>query len=254
MKPNEVDSQGRTYYRCPYCGDSSKNVNKCHYFIDKNGNGYCFRCNYSHVVPVEAMLQIALGNASIDEVIERTWVAPSELTQNKRKLRNTNLSNFGDSSSDLFPMYNQHGKMVGMHERPLNEKGINTGNRGINWVGSKDILLKSSFSSHLVVVEGPYDVIDDNYVTVFGTITPSSCKYLYAHYVWLWPDPDIINSEEKREHFVKNVQLIANNTAFVQGIIVSNRDPDEHTIKFNIPYHKLNYWLKNGTMKTVGLQ
>lgn len=220
------DHNGHTWLKCPECGDSIKS-RRCHMMVDSKGSCYCFRCGYSSQLSVEALIGIALGDSSIDEELEGLG---HEDTHPVSSLRKTALETYGEEGRDVisFQMRDHNGTVVGWHDREPGMKGLNTGRRGLGYVGDK---LTSSPSSPLVIVEGPYDVISDRHVCVFGMITPSAVKYLRLQYVWLQPDPDQIDTIAGRAKFLERVITpIRESMTFLEGIIVGNADPDEATI------------------------
>lgn len=254
-RPGYVDRQGRIYFRCPDCGDS-KNPNHAHAFLDTMGGTYCYRCRESTSLSIEEIFDIMLGNTTAQEVVEDKWLAPDPSLVQYNKGRHTLLDKWQvpNTNDIVFIMYDQCGNPIGQHTRG-NNKGINAGRSGISWPNVENCQdLVSSPSEPLVAVEGPFDLLRHNYVCMFGQITYSKLKFLRLQWLWVWPDPDIIDSDQKRRKFVTMLKHANNNLCNIMGMIVSNADPDEHTIKVHIPFEDLDLWLEEGSRKWLANQ
>lgn len=217
------------WIRCPKCGDSKKHLYKKHCAIYDDGSTYCFRCQESSKLSIEALLAIALGDMTTDEVLDGAWdetsfwPAPStRFTRLQVYLRE------GFDECDSFQMRKPNGDVVGWHDRTVGSKTFtNEGHRGLGFVGSS---LTSSPSSPLVVVEGPYDVITDRHVCLYGAITKSSLRRLRLQHCWLHPDPDMVSTAAQRMEFVSMARFVRDEYGvFIYGYILSNGDPDECT-------------------------
>ena len=235
MLTGKTDHMGRTWIRCVECGDTKKHQNKAHCFVDSKGSTFCFRCGHSTQLSISTLLEIALGNIDIDEALEAADMAHDDVRP-WISVRRTKLAVFGreDKPAQVcFPMRNHNGETVGWHDREPGYKGLNYGRRGLGFVGDK---LTSSQSSPLVVVEGPYDVLSDRHVAVFGLITPSALRFLRLQHVWLFPDPDILNTSAKRSLFSDRVlRPLMDSLVIVEGVVLGNADPDEATITKHVP-------------------
>ena len=232
------DVHGNTWIRCQECGDSKKS-NRAHCMVDKKGSTYCFRCGHSTQLDIDTLIEIALGDKTVEEALEelghedvRPWSSP----------RPTKLAVYGIDGTETisFPMRDHNGKVIGWHDREPGIKGINTGRRGLGYVGET---LTSTQSRPYIVVEGPYDVISDRHVCVFGLITPSTMKYLRMQYVWLQPDPDQIDTIAGRAKFFERVvKPIHESMTWLQGVIVGNADPDEATVTKHFTVDQVWEW------------
>lgn len=230
MIANTTDRHGVTWIKCQECGDSKKSRNKAHCMVDDKGSTFCFRCGHSTQLDIGSLIEIALGDMTVEEAL-------SEALEKDREaayvwLRGTVLQQFaivGENHLVSYQMRDCNGKVIGWHNRNTRVKECeNEGRRGIGYVGDA---LVSSASTPLIIVEGPADVITDRHACVFGSISASSLKYFRLQYAWLQPDPDIIDTVIKRRRFVDRVYWPAINDGmvFLQGIIVGNGDPDEAT-------------------------
>jgi len=219
------DEDGVRWARCPVCGDSVKNPRKAHMMIDLKGSTYCFHCGHSSQLGLSELIDLALDERSLDEILESTITDRGAKEQRRFSL----LQTFEDEEvpeADAFEMRDQHGRRVGWHVRYPGKRFKNEGDRGIGYVAP---LLKSKPYEPLVIVEGPYDVIKQNYVSVFGAITAGTlAKFFRLQYVWLFPDPDQVDSELKRWRFAEKVIKPALDAmVFIQGVLLAPGDPDE---------------------------
>lgn len=226
MTVGSMDHDGTRWMRCPSCGDSPKNRNKAHLMVDTKGSTYCFKCGYSTQLDFGELIDIALGNKTLDEAVE----GAVELAERggKEQRRFSLLETYEDENpdADAFQMRDQHGKLVGWHVRYPNKHFKNEGDRGIGYLGP---WLKSSPSSPITVVEGPYDVVKDRYACMFGTMNAGNlAKFFRMQFVWLFPDPDQVDSEMKRRRFVEKIVMpCLDRMVFVRGVKLAPGDPDE---------------------------
>ena len=204
--------------------------------VDDKGSTFCFRCGHSTQLDVSSLIEIILGDKSLDEVMSE--VLDKEREESSIWLRGYILQQFaviGEPHIVSYQMRDCNGKVFGWHNRNMRVKECeNEGRRGCGYVGDN---LVSSPSSPYIVVEGPADVITSRHACVFGTLSSSSLKHFRLQYVWLQPDPDQIDSIIKRKRFLERVYWPAINDGmvFVQGIIVGNGDPDEATTLEHFP-------------------
>lgn len=228
MQPGHIDNKGRQYFRCGECGDSS-DTRKAHAFVDMYGNTYCYRCNYSGKLSTEAYIDLILGETSVEEALEFSLDISQEVRYTEG--RSTLLTKYKGNGSEAFSMRDSNGKLIGWHERYPNKYLVNKGKRGINWFGADDGEPLVSSSQHpITLVEGPYDVVKPDYVSCYGSPAYATLKYLKYHHVWVFPDPDLIDTKVKRAKFVRNLELANSNLCFIKGLIVGNNDPDKATI------------------------
>lgn len=230
MHTGRTDHLGRTWIRCPECGDTKKSQWKAHCFVDTKGSTFCFRCGHSTQLSIAMLLEIALGNIDVAEALESMDLAHDDLRPWSSP-RPTKLTVFGRDDKPkqtCFPMRDHNGVIVGWHDREPDSKGLNFGRRGIGFVGDK---LTSNPANPLTVVEGPYDVISDRHVSVFGLITPSALRFLRLQHVWLFPDPDILDTSARRNTFIERVLVpLQDSLVIVDGVILGNADPDTATV------------------------
>lgn len=228
------DSNGIYWTKCEeaICGDSKKPW-KAHKALYPDGGTYCFKCNTSSTLDIGSLLEIALGNKTIEEVLDNV----AELFREEKQIwqRGTILSQYaisGETNWVSYEMRNANGRRLGWHNRCMKNKEFDTdGRRGIGFVGDS---LTSSPSKPLIIVEGPADVLDARHACVFGAISPNTMNHFRLQHLWLFPDPDQVDSVFKKKQFAKTV-IAAGEVAFPLGVILGNADPDEATILHHIP-------------------
>lgn len=244
MHPGYIDSEGRTYFRCTECGDSD-NPKHAHAFVDKRGDTYCYRCNHVSHLTMQQFLYVQLDMCDLDEVISDDWKPFPLEPFFPTGRRNTLLTRY-EGDHDIFAMRNARGRLVGYHHRKPNKVMLNEGDRGIDWPDSHNgTLLTSSKDNPLYLVEGPFDVINQQYVAAMGSISPTVMKHLKAQTVWAWPDPDVINTSIKRKKFVDMLNMANDNYCWVEGLIVSDADPDECKFKRKVTLKEANQFVRN---------
>lgn len=230
MIANTTDRHGITWIKCQECGDSKKNRNKAHCMVDDKGSTFCFRCGHSTQLDIGSLIEIAIGDKTIDEALSEAMEKDREASY--VWLRGTVLQQFaivGENHLVSYQMRDCNGKVLGWHNRNTRIKECeNEGKRGIGFVGDH---LVSSPSTPVIVVEGPADVISERHVAVFGAITASALRHFRLQYCWLQPDPDILDTKLKRKQFYERVvqPAINDGMVFVLGVIIGNGDPDEAT-------------------------
>lgn len=240
MIANKYDSNGVLWVRCNECGDSKQQW-KGHVAIYDDGGFYCHKCGHSGRLTLDELLKIAMGAPVVDVIDEKFNDNRAEINVDRYTALDTYEAEQGADWVSI-PMRDVNGEIVGYHNRHLKSKEfVNEGERGIGFAGQ----LKSTPARCLIVVEGPWDVLDSQHVCVFGQITNSVLqRYFRLQHVFLWPDPDILESSEKRKKFYYNVLLPAiDSLVNVHGIVVSDKDPDEHTIAEYMDVKRAKEWL-----------
>ena len=242
MRVGYVDNRGNTFYRCTSCGDSD-NPNHAHAFVDRQGNSYCYKCGHVAQLSMTQYLYVQLNMCDIEEVIESDWVPfplESLLGIGRRETLLTRYIVEDNEQADAFAMRNSNGRLIGYQSRYPKKIMVNEGDRGIDWYNSANSLITSCSRDPIYLVEGPYDVIKPRYVASMGSISLSVFKHVKAQTVWAWPDPDIINTQQKRKKFIDMLNVANDNLCWVEGLIVSDKDPDECTIKYKVPLKEAN--------------
>lgn len=198
-----IDSidQGELWIRCPYCGDSSSDPEKCHFSINLEKWLYhCHRCNAGGKLSTREMvnlitsrhLDISIFSGPPRRIDQSEQTLP-ELIPGAGSPRKSLLERYhltlNEHVWDSFYLYEPKDSSegpVGVHIRNGSRK-FTIGKRGWAWPGQA---LLSSTDDPLLLVEGPYDVISSRMVSKFGLITYKSLKDLVGHVVILVPDGD----------------------------------------------------------------
>lgn len=229
MTVGAQDEDGTQWRRCPSCGDSPKNKNKAHLMVDTKGSTYCFKCGYSAQLDIGALIDIALGAKSVDEAIDEEIELEERGGKEQRRFSLLETYDDADDRADAFEMRDQHGKRIGWHVRYPGKQFKNEGERGIGYLTRN---LQSTQRKPLTVVEGPYDVVEPSYVCTFGTMNAGNLsRFFRMQHVWLFPDPDVIDTEMKRARFAdKVIRPALDAMVFVMGVVVGNDDPDKATV------------------------
>lgn len=243
MRPGYRDSTGKVYFRCPECGDSD-NPNKAHAFVDVQGNTHCYKCEHNDTLNMTQYLYVLLNVCDIEEVIEPDW-QPFELEpllglETRRPTLLTRYVVPNNEKADAFAMRNARGQLVGYQSRLPGKVMLNEGGHGIDWYNSAEVLLTSSPHDPIYLVEGPYDVIKPRYVSAMGSISLTVFKHVKAQTCWAWPDPDVICTPAKRKSFVEMLNIANDNLCWIEGLIVSDADPDKCTTKYKVSLKDAN--------------
>ncbi len=225
MFDGQIGSKGEVYRRCNACGDSNT-PGHAHMACYPEGSSYCFRCGDSQKLSIKALLAIASGDISVEEALEigwEEWETGQSFHERRTCLEVLKSDDFPDHY--VFEMRGVNGELRGYHCRDMKSKKFhNVGKRGYGFNGS----LVSYPDRPLVIVEGPWDVIEEHYVCVFGSISLSTLKTLALHNLWLFPDYDVINSAQKRSDFVSRVVKPALDIPIsILGVMFNGGDPDE---------------------------
>lgn len=203
--------------RCPYCGDSQRHLDKGHLtvYIDTL-SFYCFRCGTHGELSIkDAMALLSLvpsagagpfggitlpltraqgayrGAESHSADITTppaTWDSTISDDARFSEVR----KRWQSGGFDIFEMRTKAGSRTGFHLRKLEEKRSYTiGKVGLGYFDDK-------LSPRKVwkVVEGPYDVLDKDFVCTFGVPTESMVRELGIYDLILVPDGDVWQKPE----------------------------------------------------------
>jgi len=213
------------WVRCPFCGDSQNDPDKAHFSINADGLYYCLKCHTGGRLGHKEFLAVAplFGREQI-EVTEATPLP--DLIPGSGNLRPSRLHRFHLSSGeDAFQMRDQLGNVIGIasvgdHRRIYGKRGL----------GYRNYLV-SSVSHPLIIVEGPYDVLYDDEVCMFGLPSPASLQMLKGQFIILCPDGDLWIEPAKTKILVSIVRrIIKMKDPILLGVqvIPGGLDPDEH--------------------------
>ena len=217
--------------RCPSCGDSDSPKNGHLYINLKTGRFYCQKCGFAGTK--EKMKweldQLTKNLLSDNSLVEHNYQIESGAGSPRLSL----LERFHWKSShneiwDAFKIYNKHQKQVGIHLRGTHKRSKTVGERGISYPRTIDL------TKPVVLVEGPYDVVDSQYICCFGL----PYKKLLQHHnnlsVILMPDGDVYIKPVLRNRLITLLETVLSgywSGAFIDGLnfIKNGKDPDEIT-------------------------
>lgn len=211
MQLNQIRPNYDYVMRCPACGDS-KNTRHGHLLLNlMSGLFNCQRCGYHGIYPTGKLLdllaELDLDGLSPEAFFSRTdpkWreiVIPEELHEGAGLPRNSKLQRYHKYLSgklfDAFVMRYPQGSPSGVYLRSKEKFSFIYGEKSLGYVGTGTLL--SDYHNPLRIVEGPYDVVDDRDVCIFGAITKNQVdRYFMGHSIILAPDGDIWSNQNFR--------------------------------------------------------
>lgn len=195
--------------RCPFCGDS-RDPEHTHLMVYLGSLGfYCFRCGiYGNISLKDAISILSLGRPSEDSIL-----GPMELVaRGTRRIRRFNAvteekptwnvtlpedarpsmvkPRWFENGWDIFGMSDRGDHLSGYHLRMTDpKKSYSIGTMGLGLPGR----LVAGKIYH--IVEGPYDVVRDDFICTYGIPTDDQVRMLRYMTVILVPDSDIWLSE-----------------------------------------------------------
>lgn len=224
--------------RCEHCTGLHTGQSRKTKQIYDDGGSYCHRCGYvtkgTNIVELLKALQTDLNDE--EEIVQPLYNWRTYRRYPLEHERTTILQSYKSIRDGYvaFRMTKSNGELIGFHNRSTHSKDFFTeGDRGISFSGER---LRGTPSSPLIVVEGPYDCRTEQHVCVYGKITKNNIsKFFKLQNIWLHPDPDCVDTAEKRKKFEKMIkELIDDHLVFIQGYIVSDADPDECVVMDHI--------------------
>lgn len=222
--------------RCPYCGDS-EDPQSGHLSIDPvTGMYHCFRCKAGGKLPVRILF--SLLQAQNMEVYLATDIDGEDGEEKEEKgliyypgagtIRPSLLPRFHTAEGhDAFESFDSLGNLVGVQVRKPGKQHYTVGKTLFAWADPRGLV--STVDDPLTLVEGPYDVVDERDVAVFGVIHKKALKRLAGHYVILKPDGDVYQKPDLRRGFIAMLKARSELRATIVGIdvLLSGKDPDE---------------------------
>lgn len=227
------------WLRCPFCGDSEHDPDKAHFSINLiNGLAFCYKCSTGKKISWAKLFKLAnqydinledlnsfVTDTDFDEAIELPELSKGQASQRGSKLKRGHIRLENDLLWDGFEMREPDGEVIGLHlRRPRRMMSI--GQIAFGYVGSH--LPGSSLNHPLRIVEGPYDVMEDYDVCLFGFYSSTTLKKIKGHFITLCPDGDVWNKSELFRRFIKAIKQVDSFT-YVCGVevIPDGLDPDE---------------------------
>lgn len=229
---------GELWLRCPFCGDSERNRWKAHFSINGEGLYYCLRCKASGRLPIRERVRI-LSKYGVDYGIhadnkterwEDTW---DKLLPGPGTTRNSCLRRFHLLTTkgfyDVFSIRTRDSRIVGI--QLVNTRTRRKRIRGQVRRGLGFVRLESSPEEPLIIVEGPYDVVEDNYVCTFGIPSYSQLKELRGHFIMLYPDGDVWYDRRQIFNLQRSVAKAVTQGLFMIGALkIPNRNQDPEDV------------------------
>ena len=252
-RPQVADTihSGELWLRCPYCGDSKKSIDKADLSVRLSDGAYhCYKCHTGgYLTTKERISYFGVGTifghdkpTKPDSYNEYLRIR-DQLHTGQASTRDSSLTRhyYLDERLELwdaFLSYNSWGNDCGVLLRNSGHQkaALYYGDKGISWPLADLLSLVSTYNAPVRVVEGPYDVVGENYACVFGMITKGPLEKFLGHQVILVPDGDIWTEPLNLAIFKKLLFQIAYGWVkgpFVKGveIIPDGLDPDECPIE-----------------------
>lgn len=245
MREHGQVHRGEFWLRCWFCGDSSSNLRKAHLSVNlATGVFHCYRCDASGRLSPKQLVSLGLNTdltfAGKDEGGEQVdlidWV-----DENIRP--GPGSSRF--SALTRYHLVSPEGLLDVFESRDL-RKEVWGYQLKADWgtgpmsIGKRKFAYPDSALSSPVVrlVEGPYDVLTDQDICLFGLPTHRHLAQLRGFSLILCPDGDIWSSAELFKRYFK---AFAKTRSPILGVevLANNLDPDEvpvedrETISFN---------------------
>jgi hypothetical protein len=170
-------SSGAIIERCPHCGDTL-DAERGHFARYSDGGAYCYRCSAYE----RPKLALAHAPAARERHTLQELGLPERAPKRPTRLACYDGSAHGYGAHDVFAMFAPDGTLCGAHARGWDKRSTSTlGIRGHSGYPATDIC---------VVLEGPYDVLYEDELCVFGSVLDAYRLLSGVSYV-LCPDGDV---------------------------------------------------------------
>lgn len=241
--------EDEVWARCPFCGDSESHPDEGHLAINLKKRAYfCVRCRQGGHLTTKVALAISditgeslgFGGDSFTTQFSHDAVQLPALLEGPALGRPSLLSRwhlFGDADSprrpgqfiwDAFQMRDiRTGELTGIHTR-FGRTRYNIGELGFGWRGSQPPI--SNVREPIVLVEGPYDVLEPNDVCTFGLMSVGFIDELVGHSIILCPDGDVWQKEQLRTRTLELIRkLLHSSKVWLVGTyyLKDGLDPDQ---------------------------
>jgi hypothetical protein len=113
------------------------------------------------------------------------------------------------------------GNITGYQHRTPDKRIQTEGTRGYGYVGNSLVN-----TDYIRLVEGPYDVVYDNDVCVFGSLSYGMVQLLKLYTLLLAPDSDVIRQGSKLTSFVRMVDKLLDNGYNITGVEIFDKGYD----------------------------
>jgi hypothetical protein len=132
------------------------------------------------------------------------------------------LERHTDSQGNVtVPMRDIQGNITGYQHRTPDKRIMTEGTRGYGYVGTSLVN-----TDYIRIVEGLYDVVYDNDVCVFGSLSLCMVQRLKLYTLLLAPDSDVIRQRSKLQSFVRMVDSLVHKGYNIRGVEIFEKDYD----------------------------
>lgn len=225
--------RGQLWLKCPSC-ETDREKFTGHFSIRlRDGVYHCLKCHYSgrctpsqlltiiYQLPDEIEARDISQSLEWEDLIEFLYPGPAISRMTKLPRFHT------EDGADVFKLLDFYGEVIGLYVRK--DKKTIIGEKGISYC--HDTLL-SSEDNPLRIVEGPYDVMTDQDVAVYGTFNSNLLRKFKGHYLILCPDGDIWTKEYLYKGFFSTLSRVVqfpSSYPTIVGIeyLPDGLDPDE---------------------------
>ena len=253
MKMQDQVLDGEEYaFRCPQCGDSTRDQTKAHASINvRTGLIYCFRCGWSGKASFEQMSE---NEEIVDAAFAKKarWVKreikPEELEPlilpgpaiaRPSALSRFHLTNPAGTRLDVFQSRDPDGNTVGYYLRYPEKKFLAVGKRLFGYSE------QNTWDDYLRVVEGPYDVVDKKHdLCLFGNPGKRQIELLRFYPLVLCPDGDVWADPAKTTGYLNQISRFGMPNILWVEKLPPDKDPDEVAIeeRKRISFKELLSW------------
>jgi hypothetical protein len=214
------------FVRCPYCGDSQSRLYIGHLSIKiEDGLYYCFRCGVSGKLSLVDFIDVlAQYNIECPETVlydtlrDETYTSGTNYQDNRYSLLERRTDNKGNVT---VAMRDVHGNITGYQHRTSDKRIQTEGIKGYGYVGNSLVN-----TDYIRLVEGPYDVVYDNDVCVFGSLSYGMVQRLKLYTLLLAPDADVIRQRSKLQSFVRMVYRLLVKGYNIKGVEIFEKGYD----------------------------
>lgn len=232
-----TDQRGRSrlWVRCPFCGDSQRRPWIAHAFIDRvEGSFYCYRCSSSEQIPDWTPDFSAQGRIPSAEAPRK----PAEtIIPGPRIARRSAMPRFHCGQNEVFFSSSGGYLEIAPDGRRTSHGPVRQGLGLGRWLS---IPLRTTYDSPVVVVEGPWDVLDGfTDVCLFGAIpTHAQLDLLRGQFVVLRPDHDVLVPGSRL--FPKFLAAWESSSSIVVGVDLIPGDPDDLANSYDLTHASLS--------------
>ena len=196
----EPDSKGRTYAVCPVCEDS-RSDGKGHMVTYANGVSYCVRCGHT-ILGKKVLFDVPDMEDTSNKLFEKVDIEEGAFSDRHSALERYNATLKGVSFDAFETREVLGGETTGylLRRKTPKKVSLKVGSGVLSHHRDLDI------SRNVVVVEGPYDVLTQQYISANGLIHKLPYETLSLLSVVLCPDGDIWHNTAQTQAMRKYVK------------------------------------------------